>query len=129
MLRLSSSSEKEKDEIGFIYVLSNESEPYRYKIGMTRESSVEKRIKGYQTGASNKFVIEYQLHTSEPYKKEQIVHKILDLYRCKGGGGKEWFENIDLGKIIYVISQVDLLCNIAANPLPFGSAPMHIDED
>ena len=99
-------------ESGFIYVLSNPSQPHLYKIGFTRESSVEKRIRAYQTGSSTPFVIEYSLFTSNPYQKEQIIHKFLEKYRCTYGGGREWFERVSLETIIGLISEVERIYSI-----------------
>jgi hypothetical protein len=95
-----------KHEYGYVYVLENEKDPGKYKIGKTKEKSglnaiqcIEDRIKGYQTGSAGKLKIVFYLYTKLPLHHEKIIQIMLKKFNCDYGGGSEWFENIPLEKI------------------------------
>lgn len=75
-------------------------------IGRTLEECVQKRIRGYQTGSPIKINIKYFIKTKYAYEIEQIMHSILNEYNCDYGGGTEWFENISLDKIIFILDYI-----------------------
>ncbi len=92
-------------EAGFIYVIS-----YRgsgeFKIGMTRERTLERRIRTLQTTDGVEYKVKYAIHTQFPLRKERIIHSFLEEYRDHSMG-KGWFRNITLDQIVFVIEEVN----------------------
>ncbi len=74
-------------EIGFIYVLSNESIPGLLKIGFTTRSVEERAEELYTTGVPTKFKIEFKLKVTDPGIWERKVHEHLSDFK----ESKEWF--------------------------------------
>ncbi len=88
------------------YLLENEAYPGFFKIGKTKkyigktpEECIQRRIRGYQTGTPSKLIIKAYIITKDAYKIEQIIHAILNKYKCNNGGGTEWFTGISLRMI------------------------------
>lgn len=89
---------------GYVYVLSNESMPGIYKIGMT-ERSVEERVKelSKMTAIPTPFKIEACFYSNNPLADEQQIHDLLSEYRVSES--REFFKS-DLQKITWAIREV-----------------------
>ena len=74
--------------MGFVYLIGEENEENKYKIGSTKCSDVNKRLKQLQTGNSNQLFIKEYYETSKPFKLETMLH---NRYKDNNVIG-EWFE-------------------------------------
>lgn len=75
-------SESEKLLEGFIYVLSNESMPNIYKIGMTSVSPLERaKALSSSSGVPTPFKVEHYFHVKDMSTAEAAVHSYLSEYR------------------------------------------------
>ena len=93
-----------EENIGTIYIMSNESLPKdTYKIGSTYGLAEERAEELTGTGHLNPFIVvgEIKIQSAEYYEK--LIHKLLDDYRVKKG--REFFK-LDLGKIKECLEQV-----------------------
>lgn len=72
---------------GFVYLLKECGDDSMYKIGVTKASDIDKRIKKLQTGNGNKIICLKTFETSRPYKMEKMLHFHYGLNREEG----EWF--------------------------------------
>jgi hypothetical protein len=93
-----------EENIGTIYIMSNESLPKdTYKIGSTYGLAEERAEELTGTGHLNPFIVvgEIKIQSAEYYEK--LLHKLLDDYRVKKG--REFFK-LDLGKIKECLEQV-----------------------
>ena len=92
---------------GWMYCLSNKSLPGLYKIGCTEtsEKTPEDRAEELSTtGIPHPFEIEYKCLVSEPYKKERLVHELLEAYR---ENQKREFFRCDLTTVIKLFELMD----------------------
>lgn len=76
-----------KDEVGFVYVISNEAMPGMVKIGVTQSSPARRAKELVSTGVPAQFDVDYFCVAYNPYELEAAVHKALDAHRTRG----EWF--------------------------------------
>ena len=74
--------------MGFVYLIGEENNENRYKIGSTRCKNINKRLKQLQTGNSNKLLIENYYETNKPFKLETMLHNRFKDVNVIG----EWFE-------------------------------------
>ena len=90
-------------QIGYVYCFSNPSMIGIYKIGYTTKTP-EERLKQANTSTfapPTEYIIELSVKVSEPYKKEQIIHKLFDEYRVNPI--KEFFKlSLDKIKLYFV---------------------------
>ena len=92
---------------GWMYCLSNKSLPGLYKIGCTEtaDKTPEDRAEELSTtGIPHAFEIEYKCLVSEPYKKERIVHELLEPYR---ENQRREFFRCDLTSVIKLFELMD----------------------
>lgn len=95
---------KEKDEnIGYVYVLSNEAYPNIYKIGSTYGLPEERAEELTGTGHLTPFKVKAKFKTQSAEFYEKITHKILNKYRVKQG--REFFK-LELEKIKNCLTQM-----------------------
>lgn len=89
---------------GYIYILSNQSMPNVYKVGMT-ERRVEERVRelSKMTAIPTPFNIEACFYSNDPYKDEQEIHQLLAQYRISDR--KEFFK-CELKEIIDAIYEI-----------------------
>jgi hypothetical protein len=74
--------------MGHVYLIGEDDDGYRFKIGSTRHDDVGKRLRQLQTGNSSRLIIRDSFETSEPFKLEQMLH-----FRLKDKKViNEWFE-------------------------------------
>lgn len=73
---------------GFVYLIGEENDNGRYKIGSTRKHKIEDRLKQLQTGNSEKLFIKSYYHTDYPFKLEKMLHNRFKSCNVNG----EWFE-------------------------------------
>lgn len=74
--------------MGYVYLIGEENEDNKYKIGSTKCKDINKRLKQLQTGNSNFLYIKEYYETSRPFKLESMLH-----YRYKKNNViGEWFE-------------------------------------
>jgi hypothetical protein len=90
---------KPGDKIGFVYCFSCESMPGIYKVGMTSRD-VEKRLSDANKSSTwkppNKYTHIMSKRVCNPYKKEKLIHKLLDDSRVNK---KREFFKIDYDKL------------------------------
>ena len=87
---------EEVEKIGHNYILSTD-KPGVYKEGLAKDT--KKRVKGLQTGNVDDIQILFEYPTSNPALLENIVHFVLDRYRCNSN--REHFRcNLDYMKTI-----------------------------
>lgn len=73
---------------GWVYLIVNDINPSRVKIGFTTRDPIERAYDLISTGTFGTFVVIYQALVHEPYRVEQTVHRRLaDLNQ-----EREWFE-------------------------------------
>lgn len=70
---------------GFVYLLCDGE---HFKIGMTKQKNIHKRIAELQTGNPNEIFISTYHKTNYPYKVEQMMHFKYGLSKIKN----EWFD-------------------------------------
>lgn len=103
---------------GYVYVLSNESMPGIYKVGMT-ERSVEERAKelSKMTASPTPFKIEACFYSQSPLSDEREIHELLSRYRVSES--REFFK-CSLEKITLAVREIlslernDELTDVAA---------------
>lgn len=90
----------------------NESGTNRYKIGHTK-NSVSSRIRGLQTGNSDKII---EVYTFESDFATKIEHSLHNLYSINNVNG-EWFEfsQDQLNQVIELIDQMNYNFNFLKN--------------
>jgi hypothetical protein len=74
--------------MGFVYLIGEKNGENKYKIGSTRASNINKRLKQLQTGSSSELYIKDYYETSEPFKLEKMLHNHFNSSNIIG----EWFE-------------------------------------
>lgn len=90
----------------YVYVLSNESMPGIYKVGMTTSSPQRRMDELYTTGVPTPFNLEVSIAVIEARDSEKSAHKSLTDYRVSGR--REFFQG-DLAEIVAtVLSSIDL---------------------
>lgn len=77
---------------GFVYLLCDGE---KFKIGMTKQNDIHKRIAELQTGNPNEIFISAYHKTEYPYKIEQMMHFKYQSSKVKN----EWF-NLSLEQVI-----------------------------
>lgn len=70
---------------GFVYLLCDGE---KFKIGMTKQNDIHKRIAELQTGNPNEIYISSYYQTEYPYNIEQMMHARYGSSRVKN----EWFD-------------------------------------
>ena len=91
---------EEIDKNKHIYVFSTDKDRI-YKVGKTKD--VKERKKSLQTGNVDDIITLYDYHTSDDSLLEQIIHNILNSYRCQSG--REHFScNLEYIKLIIDIA-------------------------
>lgn len=66
---------KSKKVLGYIYLIGEVGNPNRYKIGLTRDKEIEKRLKKLQTGSSEELYIRYIFKSNHVTKLEKMLHR------------------------------------------------------
>lgn len=74
--------------MGFVYLIGEENDENKYKIGSTKCKDINKRLKQLQTGNSNPLFIKSYFETSRPFRLESMLHNKFKEYNVIG----EWFE-------------------------------------
>ena len=74
--------------MGYVYLIGEENEENKYKIGSTKCKDINKRLKQLQTGNSNPLFIKTYFETSRPFRLESMLHNKFRQYNVIG----EWFE-------------------------------------
>ncbi|MHA0866156.1 GIY-YIG nuclease family protein [Enterobacter wuhouensis] len=83
---------------GWIYVLSNESMPGIYKVGLTKVSPQHRANQlSSSTASASQFVVEAKFISPDPVRDEKIIHEYLSRYRVSKS--REFF-SCSLDKII-----------------------------
>ena len=77
--------------MGYVYLIGEINEENKYKIGSTRSSDINKRLKQLQTGNSNPLFLKEYYETSKPFKLELMLHNKFKDNNAIG----EWFELSD----------------------------------
>ena len=81
--------------MGYVYLIGESENDNRYKIGSTRASDVNTRLKQLQTGNSSPLVIYDYFETSHPFRLETMLHNHFK----DANVINEWFElNNDVRK-------------------------------
>lgn len=80
--------------MGYVYLIKEDEENGRYKIGSTRKKNIEERLKELQTGNSSKLIIADSFETEKPFKLEGMLHR----HYASDNELNEWF-NLDDDKI------------------------------
>jgi len=109
LIQRASIKRKEKIEnVGYVYVLSNEAYPNIYKIGSTYSLPEERAEELTGTGHLTPFkvVAKIKIKSAEYYEKS--IHKLLNAYRVKQG--REFFE-LDLNKIKHYLEKISEISN------------------
>jgi hypothetical protein len=104
-LRARKKGKEKMENVGYVYVLSNQSlPPNTYKIGSTYGLPEERAEELTGTGHLTPFkvVAKIKIQSAEYYEKS--IHKLLNKYRV----GKEYFE-LELDKIKDCLQQVSIL--------------------
>lgn len=87
---------------GYVYLIGEEENVGKYKIGSTRATDVGKRLKQLQTGNPNHLYIKCHFETNKPFKLEKMLHNKFKEYKVMN----EWFELND-----YEIECFDETCS------------------
>jgi hypothetical protein len=103
MLRASYKGEEKIENVGYVYVLSNDAYPNIYKIGSTYGLPEERAEELTGTGHLTPFKVVGKIKIKSAEYYEKVIHKLLDEYRVKQG--REFFK-LDLGKIKECLEQV-----------------------
>lgn len=74
--------------MGYVYLIGEENEENKYKIGSTKCKDIYKRLKQLQTGNSNPLFLKAYFETSRPFKLETMLHNKFKACNVIG----EWFE-------------------------------------
>ena len=111
---------KEKIEnVGYVYVLSNESlPPNTYKIGSTYGLPEERAEELTGTGHLTPFKVVYTIKVQSAEYYEKNIHKLLKKYRVKQG--REFFK-LDLDKIKDCLKEVSTLTEKGRKKVEFST--------
>jgi|TARA_Y100000294_G_C8507371_1_gene317256 hypothetical protein len=110
---------KEKIEnVGYVYVLSNEAYPNTYKIGSTYGLPEERAEELTGTGHLTPFKVVYTIKVQSAEYYEKNIHKLLKKYRVKEG--REFFK-LDLNKIKDCLKEVLTLTEKGKKKIEFGT--------
>ena len=60
--------------MAYVYLIGQNGDSDYYKIGSTRASDLNKRIKQLQTGNSNQLYLKHSFQTDTPFKLERMLH-------------------------------------------------------
>ena len=91
LIQRSRKNQKSKaDNIGYIYVMSNEAYPDIYKIGSTYGLPEERAEELTGTGNLYPFIVEHSVETKDAEYFEKQIHKILD--KCRVNKNREFFK-------------------------------------
>ena len=82
---------KSKLTNGYIYLIGEVGNPNHYKIGLTRDKNIEKRLKKLQTGSSEELYIRYSFFSNHVTKLEKMLHRHYDSVHSIN----EWFDISD----------------------------------
>lgn len=84
--------------MAWIYLIGEVDVPNKFKIGLTTEDNVEKRLKKLQTGNGEELYISKQFKTDTPFKLEKMLHNHFSNKKILN----EWFilENEDYKNFI-----------------------------
>lgn len=74
--------------MGYVYLIGEINDENKYKIGSTKCSDINKRLKQLQTGNSNQLIIKSYYETNKPFKLETMLHNKFKNNNVIG----EWFE-------------------------------------
>lgn len=74
--------------MGYVYLIGENNNGNKYKIGSTKCKDINKRLKQLQTGNSNPLFLKAYYETSRPFKLETMLHNRFKEYNIIG----EWFE-------------------------------------
>jgi len=77
--------------MGYVYLIGEENDESKYKIGSTKCKDINNRLKQLQTGNSNPLFIREYYETSRPFKLETMLHNRFKNNNVIG----EWFELSD----------------------------------
>jgi hypothetical protein len=93
---------------GYIYIAQESNSNY-FKIGKTKRDPIKNRLSELQSGNKNpiRIIMIYKIDNIDFYEK--LIHKKLDKYRIKNGGGREWFyfpNNILIDEILSIIGKI-----------------------
>ena len=124
LVRQTKKRDYKEENIGTIYIMSNESLPEdTYKIGSTYGLAVERAEELTGTGNLNPFIVvgEIKIQSAEYYEK--LIHKLLDDYRVKKG--REFFK-LDLGKIKECLEQVSEISRKGEDKITFSELKKEI---
>jgi len=82
---------REGDGDGWVYVLSNESQPGMYKIGYTNQDNVNDRVKqlSRSTSVATPFTLEFAFRCFNAERLERAIHK--DLKGARVAKDREFF--------------------------------------
>ena len=80
--------------MSYVYLIKEDDENGRYKIGSTRKKNIEERLKELQTGNPSKLIIADSFETEKPFKLEGMLHR----HYANDNELNEWF-NLDEDKI------------------------------
>ena len=73
--------------MAYVYLIGQNGDSDYYKIGSTRASDLNKRIKQLQTGNSNQLYLKHSFQTDTPFKLERMLH----FYYNQSHELNEWF--------------------------------------
>ena len=85
--------ETNEDEYGYVYCLSNPSfKEDIYKIGFTRQNPLVRAEKLFKSDIPTQFTVEFAKRVRNPEAKEEIIHHLLDDYKCRIEKKKTYFK-------------------------------------
>ena len=102
-IRAKSKANKKDENVGYVYVLSNEAYPNIYKIGSTYGLPEERAEELTGTGHLSPFKVVGKIKVQSAEYYEKSIHKLLNKFRVKQG--REFFK-LDLPKIKECLKQV-----------------------
>lgn len=73
--------------MAFVYLIGNRDVDGQFKIGSTKSSTVERRLKQLQTGNDGELYVYKSFETNNPFEIEGMMHRKHFLKRGNG----EWF--------------------------------------
>lgn len=89
---------------GFVYLLCDGE---KFKIGMTKQKDIHKRIAELQTGNPNEIFISSYYKTKYPYKIEQMMHFKYKTNKVKN----EWFD-LNVSQVVNFKNECEKCSNI-----------------
>ena len=123
MLRASYKGEEKIENVGYVYVLSNDAYPNIYKIGSTYGLPEERAEELTGTGHLTPFKVVGKIKIKSAEYYEKVIHKLLDEYRVKQG--REFFK-LDLGKIKECLEQVSEISRKGEDKITFSELKKEI---